>query len=42
MNFREQLLAELSKRNTVYMASVIGTDKKLFKEMFELILTAKF
>lgn len=39
MNFREQLLAELSKRNTVYMASVIGTDKKLFKEMFELILT---
>lgn len=39
MNFREQLLAELSKRNTVYTASVIGTDKKLFKEMFELILT---
>jgi len=39
MNFREQLLAELSKRNTVYMASIIGTDKKLFKEMFELILT---
>ena len=39
MNFREQLLTELSKRNTVYIASVIGTDKKLFKEMFELILT---
>ena len=39
MNFREQLLAELSKRNAVYMASVIGTDKKLFKEIFELILT---
>jgi len=39
MNFKEQLLAELSKRNTVYMASHIGEDKKLFKEMFELILT---
>ena len=39
MNFREQLLAELSKRNTVYMASVIGEDKKLFKEIFELIIT---
>jgi hypothetical protein len=39
MNFREQLLAELSKQNTVYMASVIGKDKKLFKEMFELVLT---
>ena len=39
MNFREQLLAELSKQNTVYMASVIGEDKKLFKEIFELIIT---
>lgn len=39
MNFREQLLAELSKQNTVYMASVIGTDEKLFKQMFDLILT---
>ena len=39
MNFREQILAELSKRNAVYMASVIGKDKKLFKEVFELILT---
>jgi len=39
MNFREQLLAELSKTNTVYMASVIGTDEALFKEMFELIIT---
>ena len=39
MNFREQLLAELSKRNTDYMASVIGTDEKLFKQMFELVLT---
>ena len=38
MNFREQILAELSKRNAVYMASVIGKDKKLFKEVFELIL----
>ncbi|MDA3953692.1 MAG: hypothetical protein PF485_08600 [Bacteroidales bacterium] len=39
MNFREQLLAELSKRNTVYIASVIGKDKKLFKEIFELVLS---
>lgn len=39
MDFREQLLAELSKRNTDYMASIIGADKKLFKQMFELILT---
>ncbi|MBU8892884.1 MAG: hypothetical protein KOO66_08890 [Bacteroidales bacterium] len=39
MNFREQLLAELSKRNTDYIASVIDQDKKLFKEIFELILT---
>ncbi|MCK5168901.1 MAG: hypothetical protein KAQ75_03400, partial [Bacteroidales bacterium] len=39
MNFREQLLAELSKRNTDYIASVIDRDKKLFNEMFELILT---
>lgn len=39
MNFREQLLTELSKQNTVYMASVIGNDEKLFKQMFDLILT---
>lgn len=39
MNFREQLTAELSKSNTVYIASVIGVDKKLFNEMFKLILT---
>jgi len=39
MNFKEQLLAELSKRNAEYMASVIGIDKKLFKEMFDLLLS---
>lgn len=39
MNFREQLLAELSKQNTVYMASVISNNEKLFKQMFDLILT---
>ena len=39
MNFREQLLAELSKRNTDYIASLIDRDEKLFCEMFELILT---
>lgn len=39
MDFRAQLLVELSKANTVYMASVIGNDKKLFKEIFELIIT---
>lgn len=39
MNFREQLLAELSKQNTVYIASVIGTDEKLFKQMFDLLFS---
>jgi hypothetical protein len=39
MNFRDQLLAELSKRNTDYIASVVDRDEKLFKEVFELILT---
>lgn len=39
MDFREQLLAELSKRNTDYIASVIDRDEKLFKRMFELILS---
>jgi hypothetical protein len=39
MNFREQLLAELSKRNTDYIASVVDQDEKLFKELFNLILT---
>ena len=39
MDFREQLLAELSKRNTDYIASVIDRDEELFREMFNLILT---
>ena len=39
MNFRDQLLAELSKINTVYIASVIDRNEKLFRQIFELILT---
>ncbi len=39
MNFKDQLLAELSKRNTDYIASVINKNGKLFQEMFKLILT---
>jgi len=39
MNFREQLLAELSKRNTDYIASVVDRNEQLFKELFDLIIT---
>ncbi len=39
MNFREQLLAELSKQNTDYIASVIDKDEKLFRQLVELALT---
>ena len=41
MNFRDQLLAELSKRNTDYMASVIGNNEELFKEIMNVALTAE-
>jgi len=37
MNFKDQLLAELSKRNTDYIASVIDREEKLFKEMMDLV-----
>jgi len=39
MNFREQLSAELSKRNTDYMASVIGNSEGLFKEIMDIALS---
>ncbi|MFC2151109.1 hypothetical protein ACFLSE_01165 [Bacteroidota bacterium] len=39
MNFRDQLLAELSKRNTDYIASIVDKDEKLFKQIFDLVLT---
>lgn len=39
MNFRDQLLAELSKRNTEYIASVVGQNRKLFKQLIELVLS---
>ncbi|MCB2196071.1 MAG: hypothetical protein KQH79_09425 [Bacteroidetes bacterium] len=39
MNFRDQLLAELSKRNTDYIASVVNRDKTLFKELIEILLS---
>ena len=39
MNFREQLLAELSRRNADYIASVVDKDEQLFKNIIELVLT---
>jgi len=39
MNFKDQLLAELSKRNTDYIASVVDNDKKLFKELIDLLIS---
>lgn len=39
MNFRDQLLAELSKRNTDYIASVVENDENLFKQLIDLLLT---
>lgn len=41
MNFKDQLLAELSKRNTDYMASVIGNNEALFKEIMDVALFAE-
>ena len=37
MNFREQLLAEPSKKNTEYIASVVDNDLALFNEMMKLV-----
>jgi len=39
MNFKDQLLAELSKRNTDYMASVVDNDEKLFDQLMQLVLS---
>lgn len=39
MNFREQLLAELSRKNADYIASVIDKDENLFKKIMELVFT---
>jgi len=41
MNFRDQLLAELSKQNTDYMASVIGKNEELFKEIIAVALSSE-
>ncbi len=41
MNFRDQLLAELSKQNTDYMASVIGKSEDLFGEIMSVALSAE-
>ncbi|HKL09524.1 MAG TPA: hypothetical protein VJ896_12170 [Bacteroidales bacterium] len=37
MNFREQLLAEPSKKNTEFIASVVDKDLALFSEMMKLV-----
>lgn len=39
MNFRDQLLAELSKRNTDYIASVVDQDEMLFKELIDILIS---
>jgi len=39
MNFKNQLLAELSKRNTDYIASVADDDEKLFDQLMQLVLS---
>lgn len=39
MNFRGQLLAELSKRNTDYIASVVENNVQLFDELMQLVLS---
>lgn len=39
MNFKDQLLAELSKRNTDYITSVVDQDEQLFKELIELLIS---
>lgn len=41
MNFRDQLLAELSKQNTDYIASVIGNNEELFKEIMAVALSSE-
>jgi len=41
MNFRDQLLAELSKQNTDYIASVIGKSEDLFREIMGVALSAE-
>lgn len=40
MNFKDQLQAELSKRNTDYMASVIGNNEALFDEIMNVALSS--
>jgi len=39
MNFREQLLAIPSKKNTEYIASVVDKNQRLFNELMELVYT---
>jgi hypothetical protein len=37
MNISEQLLAEISRRNTDYIKHYIGNDPKLFKELLDIM-----
>lgn len=39
MNFREQLLAEPSKKNIEYIASVVNKNQILFNELMEIIFS---
>lgn len=41
MNLAEQLKLEISRRNTDYAASYIGSDPERFKELIELVFTGE-
>lgn len=42
MDFEAQLIAEHSKRNVVFIASYIGSNRKLFKEFLKVFETADY
>ena len=41
MDFSDQLMAEMSRRNADYIAHLIGNDPKLFKDLLELVFSGK-
>ncbi len=42
MDFESQLIAEHSKRNVVFIANYIGSNRKLFKEFLKVFETADY
>lgn len=41
MNLSEQLMSEISRRNALSIAQLIGNDPELFKELVELVFSSK-